>query len=358
MMPNLRFLDRAPARTDAARRALVRAVPAAALLACAGRTRGAESAGARPASGDPSHAAARCLIPAKAGGGFELTCGLARDALQAVRPARPPLVSRYLPGGIGALAFSRIATGQTGGDDTLVAFSSGSLLNLAQGRFGPYGASAVHWIAALGADFGAVAVQGDAPYRNLQDLLQALRRDMNRIVFGAGGTVGSQDWVKAALLVRAAGRDHRAMRFVSFEGGGDAISALRGGHVTVFTGDAAEAVQAAAAGTPLRFLAMLSDARLPGPLAQVPTAREQGIDLVWRTVRGLYLSAQAPQVSADAWRQAFKEAITDPGYAALLKRYGLYAFALTGPALDEFVRRSLADYRALAASLGLKGWNR
>ncbi|MFS2168393.1 tripartite tricarboxylate transporter substrate-binding protein, partial [Variovorax sp. Varisp62] len=150
--------------------------------------------------------------------------------------ARPPLAQRYLPGGIGAVAFDRIATGKLGGPSTLVAFSSGSLLNLAQGRFGPHSPSAVRWIATLGTDYGVIAVHRDSPYKRLQDLVAALRQDPSRIAFGAGGTVGSQDWVKAALLVRAAGRDHKAMRFVSFEGGGDALGALQGKHVDAFPG--------------------------------------------------------------------------------------------------------------------------
>ncbi len=129
-------------------------------------------------------------------------------------------------------------------------------------------------------------------------------------MFGAGGTVGSQDWVKAALLVRAAGGDHRAMRFVSFEGGGDALGALQGRHVDVFAGDAAEALQAMAGGTAVRLLAVLSEARLDGALTGVPTAREQGVDLVWPTVRGLYISADVPDAALRAWTTAFEEAMS------------------------------------------------
>src|SRR3546814_3342708 len=45
-----------------------------------------------------------------------------------------------------------------------------------------------------------------------------------KIVLGAGGTVGSQDWMKAALTAKAAGVDFRKMRFVAFEGGGEAVT--------------------------------------------------------------------------------------------------------------------------------------
>ena len=307
-------------------------------------------------SGDPSLAAADCVIPAKAGGGFELTCTLARDALQAVRSSRPPLAQRYLPGGIGAVAFDRIATGQLGGPGTLVAFSSGSLLNLAQGRFGPHPPSAVRWIATLGTDYGVIAVHRDSPYKRLQDLVTALRQAPSRMAFGAGGSVGSQDWVKAALLVRAAGRDHKAMRFVSFEGGGDALGALQGKHVDVFPGDAAEALQAIAGGGAVRLLAVLSETRLGSALTGVPTAREQGVDIVWPTVRGLYLSANVPDAAVRAWTAAFAEATAAPGYAALRERQGLYPFALTGAALDDYVQARIKTYQALADELGLRRW--
>ncbi len=307
-------------------------------------------------AGDPSEAAADCIIPAKAGGGFDLTCALARDALQAVRPTRPPLVQRYLPGGIGAVAFDRIVTGRLGGPGTLVAFSSGSLLNLAQGRFGPHPPSAVRWIATLGTDYGVIAVHRDSPYKRLQDLVAALRQDPSRMAFGAGGTVGSQDWVKAALLVRAAGRDHKAMRFVSFEGGGDALGALQGKYVDVFPGDAAEALQAIAGGAAVRLLAVLSETRLGGALTGVPTAREQGVDIVWPTVRGLYLSANVPDAAVRAWSAAFAEAVATPGYAALRERHSLYPFALTGAALDDYVQARIKTYQALADELGLRRW--
>lgn len=310
------------------------------------------------ASVDPSLLPAECVIPAKAGGGFELTCALARDALQAVRPARPPLGQRFMPGGIGAVAFDRVATGRLGGPGLLVAFSSGSLLNLAQGRFGPHPTTAVRWVATLGTDYGVVAVHRDSPYRSLRDVIAALRQEPSRVAFGAGGAVGSQDWVKAALLVRAAGRDPKAMRFVSFEGGGDALSALQGKHVDVFPGDAAEALQAIGSGAAVRILAVLSENRMGGALAGIATAREQGVDLVWPTVRGVYISADVPAEAVLAWAAAFREAMQAPDFARLRLHHGLYPFSLTGAALDDFVRDEIARYQRLADDLGLRRWNR
>jgi len=305
---------------------------------------------------DPSLLDAACVVPAKAGGGFALTCELARDALQVVRPGRPPLQQRLLPGGIGAVAFDRMATGAIGGPATLVAFSSGSLLNIAQGRFGPHSPSIANWLAAMGVDYGVVAVHQDSPYRTLQDLVSVLKQTPSRIIFGAGGTVGSQDWVKSALLVRAAGGDHRTLRFVSFEGGGDALAALRGRHVDVFAGDAAEILQTRRADSSFRLLAVLSPARLGQALTGIPTAREQGLDVVWPTIRGVYVSAAISKPDFDAWSAAFRDAMASPEYHKLLQTYGLYPFSLTGAALHAYIDKALKEYAQLTDELGLRRW--
>ena len=301
-------------------------------------------------------AGSECIAPSKPGGGFDLTCTLASQAIAKVRPAFAPLRTRYLPGGIGAVAFDRAATGRLDSHHALVAFSSGSLLNIAQGRFGPHPVDAVHWVATLGTDYGVVAVHPQSPFQTLSQLMQALRDSNQRMVFGAGGTLGSQDWMKAALLVRHAGRDPRHMRFVSFEGGGEAIKALVGGHINVFTGDAAEAMKAQAHGAKFRLLAVLSPARLPGALSQVPTATEQATPLVWPTVRGVYMAMGTPPALVSAWTTAFAQAHADPGYAALCQMHGLTPHRLTGAALETYVQARVEEYRQLARELGLRLW--
>ena len=298
-------------------------------------------------------AAPECLVPAKPHGGFDLTCKLAGAVLDAGRLAGQPLRVSYLPGGIGAVAYDRMVTNRLSNPGTLVAFSSGSLLNLAQGKFGPHSASDVRWVAALGADYGAIAVRADSPIRSLNDLVVQLQQDGSRVVFGAGGTVGSQDWVKAALIVKKSGRDHKSMRFVSFEGGGEALSALQGRHVTVFCGDIAEAMQAIHAGAAIRILAVLSDQRLPGAASTIPTAREQGLDVVWQTVRGVYVGKHVSDPDYRAWVDTFKFAMATPSFNAVRGQHGLYPFELTGAELDNFVQKSVGQYKLLVQELGV-----
>ena len=88
-----------------------------------------------------------------------------------------------------------------------MAYSGGSLLNLAQGKFGRYNENDVRWLAAVGTDYGAIIVAESSPFKSLKDLVAAVKADPTKVVFGAGGTVGSQDWMKAALTAKAAGLD-------------------------------------------------------------------------------------------------------------------------------------------------------
>jgi putative tricarboxylic transport membrane protein len=298
-------------------------------------------------------AGTECIAPAKPGGGFDLTCQLLRDML------RPPLgvpatdvTIRYLPGGIGAVAFDRAVTQHWSDPRVVIAFSTGSLVNLAQGRFGPHKTGDVRWLATLGTEYGVVAVRRESRIASLGALQERLRENASGPVFGAGGGVGSQDWIKAALLVKAAGKDHRAMRFVSFEGGGQAIAALRGGHVDVFCGDAGEAMPALAAGE-IRLLAVLAPQRLQGPLATVPTAREQGMDVVWPTVRGLYLGPGVPDKAYEAWALELRRAMALPRYAQAARARGLEPYPLAGAEVGRYVDDQVEKMRVLVRSLHL-----
>ena len=73
-----------------------------------------------------------CIAPAKPGGGFDLTCKLAQGALLDGKYIADPMRISYMPGGIGAVAYNAIVAQRPAEANTLVAFSGGSLLNLAQ----------------------------------------------------------------------------------------------------------------------------------------------------------------------------------------------------------------------------------
>lgn len=307
-----------------------------------------------PAQAQLPVAAPECIAPAKPAGGFDLTCKLAQAAFAQAGLTRQPLHISYMPGGVGAIAFDTIVTKRPAEPQTLVAFSSGSLLNLANGRFGQRSLRDVRWLAAVGADYGIVLVSSQSPWKTLPDLLAALKADPNRVTFAAGGTIGSQDWVKSALIAAAAGVDYKAMRFVAFEGGGEATAALKAGHVQVYAGDASEVADKLPPHGPFRVLAVMAEKRLPGLLAHVPTAREQGVDIVWPTLRGFYMGPKVPDPVFQAWSASFEQLMATPDFERLRARHGLFPLAMTGPALQAYIEAESRHYADIAARFGLR----
>lgn len=293
-----------------------------------------------------------CIAPAKPGGGFDLTCKLLQISLQETGQITSPMRVTYMPGGVGAVAYNAIIAQRPAEAGTLVAFSGGSLLNLSQGKFGRYSENNVRWLAAVGTDYGIVAVRKDAPWKNLSELMEAMKSDPTKVVVGAGASIGSQDWMKTALLAREAGIDPRKMRYVAFEGGGEPVTALLGNHIQVVSGDMSEMVPHLQGGK-MRVLAVMSDQRLPGELATIPTAKEQGFNVEWPIIRGYYLG---PKVSDDEyqwWEEAFKQLVTTETFQQQRDMRGLFEFNMFGSELDAYVKQQVADYREKAKSFGL-----
>ncbi|UBH26730.1 Bug family tripartite tricarboxylate transporter substrate binding protein [Aeromonas enteropelogenes] len=300
----------------------------------------------------PAPSRTECIAPAKPGGGFDLTCKLLQVSLQETGAIDKPMRVTYMPGGVGAVAYNAIVAQRPAEAGTVVAFSGGSLLNLSQGKFGRYGVDDVRWLAAVGTDYGMIAVRHDAPYQNLKELVAALERDPNSVVIGAGASIGSQDWMKAALLAKLAGVDPHKMRYVAFEGGGEPVTALLGNHVQAVSGDLSEMVPHLG-GDKLRVLAVFAKDRLPGKLADIPTAKEQGYDLEWPVIRGFYVGPKVSDAEYQWWKQTFDQLVKTDTFKAQREQRGLFEFDLTGEALDSYVKAQVADYREQAKAFGL-----
>ena len=118
-------------------------------------------------------------------------------------------------------------------------------------------------------------------------------------------------------------------------------------------GDAAEAFTMLEGGAPIRVLAVFNNERLPGKLASVPTAKEQGYDIVWPIIRGFYVGPQVSDADYKFWVDAFNKALASPEFAKLREQQGLFPFDKTGPELDAYVKDQVKQYTELAESFGL-----
>jgi putative tricarboxylic transport membrane protein len=137
-------------------------------------------------------------------------------------------------------------------------------------------------------EFIAFAVKADSPLKSGRDLAELLKRDASTLAAGIATSAGNTNHIALALLAKQAGADVKKLKVVVFSSGGESTTALLGGHVGLVVTPAATALPQMQTGA-LRLLAVAAPRRLEGPLAAVPTWKEQGYDIVvanWRPVMG------------------------------------------------------------------------
>jgi putative tricarboxylic transport membrane protein len=316
------------------------AVAVAALLSCLSCAPAADSRGWE------------CLAPANAGGGWDLTCRAVGQVLQELDLAPGLVRTTNLPGAGGGVAFARTVAQRSDDANLLVAASPATVLRLAQGQFGHLSETDVRWAGALGAEYAVLAVSADAPWRTLGELLEAWRRDPGSVVVSGGSAVAGQDHMKVLLLAQRAGMDPLRIRYVSFDGGGEAMTALLGGFVHLFAGDASEVEGQVEAGR-LRALAVLAPERIEGPLASVPTAREAGVDLVWVTWRGFYVPKGIGDEAYRRWVEVLRQVGASPEWAEARRVHRLEPFFMVGEEFSDFVQDQVAEFRTMSREIGL-----
>jgi putative tricarboxylic transport membrane protein len=178
------------------------------------------------------------------------------------------------------------------------------------------------------------------------------RSDPGSVVAAGGSAVGSQDHVKVLLLAEAAGVDPRMVRYVPFDGGGEAMAALLGGFVNIHSGEVSEVLPHLESGA-ARILSVMSERPLSPPLDQLPTTFESGYPVEWMTWRGFYLPGEVSDSVYDGWAERFEALASSEDWARVRVQYRLEPFFMAGPEFDAFVRNQVEDFRSLSERIGL-----
>lgn len=293
-----------------------------------------------------------CIAPAGAGGGWDFTCRSVAQVMQDLKIVSQPIKTTNLTGGGGGVAYANVVTQRNNDANLIVAASPATTVRLAQGQFSRFTERDVRWLGAVAADFGLVAVKADAPWKTMQELVAAWKTDPAKIAVGGGSAVGGQDHMKVLLLGRAAGIEPRSIKYVPFDGGGQALTSLLGGFIQVFAGDASELRAQVESGT-VRVLGVMSPRRLPAPYANVPTLRELGYNVDWVVWRGFYVPKNMPTEAYEFWARALRQVERSQEWAKVREQNSLGQFFMTGAEFQVFIDRQVNQFRNLSRELGI-----
>ena len=297
--------------------------------------------------------AAECIAPANPGGGWDFTCRTIGKIMFDIGAVDKPIQVTNMAGGGGGLAYTHVVNERGSDADLVVAASSATATRLAQNAYGGMTYDQVRFLGAIGADPGVIVVGKDSPYQSLADLLDAVKADPSSVTFAGGSAVGGFDHLKVLMALGRAGfTDIRKVKYIGLDGGADAITQTIGGHTQAMTGDISEVVGFIKSGD-VRVIAVFTDDRLPGDFGNIPTAKEQGIDVVAVNWRGLYVPKDISEDDYKKWSGALAKVAASKEWAAAMEANGLAPFTKVGDDFQGYVAGVIQEITALSKEIGV-----
>ncbi|HUV21865.1 MAG TPA: tripartite tricarboxylate transporter substrate-binding protein [Gammaproteobacteria bacterium] len=296
--------------------------------------------------------AAECIAPASPGGGWDFTCRQIGKIMFDIGAVDQPVQVTNMSGAGGGLAYNHVVAERNDDADLIVAASSATTTRLAQNAYAGMTADRVRFVGAIGADPGVIVVAKDSKFNNLGDLVNAIKANPGSVSFAGGSATGGFDHMKPLMILQRAGfTDIRKVKYISLDNGADAITQTIGGFTQAMTGDMSEVVGFLKAGE-IRVLAVLTEERIPG-FEDIPTAREQGFDVVAVNWRGLYIPRGVSDDTFNLWAGRLQKVADSAEWKQAMAANGLAPFTKVGGDFQSYIDGLVAEVRKLSKELGV-----
>ncbi len=268
--------------------------------------------------------AVELIVPSGPGSGLDATARAVQTILQTNKLIETPLSIVNKPGGSFGVGLSYLS--QFPGDGHRLFIQTATPLSaLLTGQL-KIGYFEFTPLANLVSEPIAFAVRADSPIQNGKDLAQRIKAHPGSLSIALAAARGNSYHITAALLARSVAADIKKLKIVVFGSSGDMIPQLLGGHVDVMLGTPGNLLSLFEA-KKVRIISVASPQRLTGPLAAVPTLKDQGFDVVFDNPRSVLgpkgLTAEQVRywegvlqrlVKTDAWKQALERNRWDDNY--------------------------------------------
>jgi putative tricarboxylic transport membrane protein len=288
----------------------------------------------------------KMMIPANPGGGWDQT---GRNLAAAMQSGK--LVSGVQfdnkGGAAGAIGLAQFVNASKGDPNAVLiggmVMIGGTILNKS-----PVNLSQVTPLARLTSEWEVIVVPANSPHKSMGDLVKAFKENPGKVSWG-GGSAGGTDHILVGLIAKEVGVDPAKINYVPFKGGGEAIAAILGGHVTAGVSGIGEFAEQIKAGK-MRALAQSSPKKLEG----ISSLKEQGINVELGNWRGIFGAPGITAQQRDALVKLVKSATETPAWKATLEKLGWEPWFLAGDEYKKFIEEDTKRVAAIIESLGLK----
>lgn len=320
------------------RRALIAAVATAAAM----------SFGTVSQAADPAVESIHFLIPGGAGGGWD---GTARGTGEALTNAGLVGSASYenMSGGGGGKAIGYLIENADSQHGTLMVNSTPIVIRSLTGVF-PHNFRDLTLVSGTIGDFAAIVVSKDSPLNNMGELLEAYKADPSATAMGGGSVPGGMDHLVAAMVMKAAGEDPTAVKYIPYDAGGKAMAALLSGEIKALSTGFSEAVELAASGE-VKILGVTSDERVDAA-PDAMTMKEQGIDTSFVNWRGFFAAPGLPDDKLSGYQDAIAKMYETPEWEEVRARNGWVNIHNSGKDFNTFLENQEKVIGDLMKELG------
>ncbi len=304
------------------------------------------AAGALPLQARAAAENIKMMIPANPGGGWDSTGRALGKALQEAGASAVNFENKG--GAAGALGLAQFVNASKNDPNALMVMGAVMLGGIITSK-PAVNLSQVTPIARLTSEYNVFVVPAASPFKTMGDVVAQMKKDPASVKWG-GGSRGSTEHIAAAMIARETGVDPAKVNYVAFRGGGEAVAAIIGNNVSVGGSGYSEFAEHIASGK-MRAVGVTSATRLKG--IDVPTLKEQGVDVVIGNWRGVYGAAGITPAQRKALTDLIVKATKTKAWAESMEKNNWTPALMIGTEFDNFVDNEFAGLRAVMAKSGM-----
>lgn len=289
----------------------------------------------------------RFMVPNTPGGGYDIT---ARTAAKNAEDAglTHNIEVFNLPGAGGTVGLTRLV-GEHGNGKLAMSMGLG-VVGAVHTNKSPKTLGDTTPIARLTEEQDIVVVAKDSPYKTIDDLLAAWKKDPAKLPVGGGSSPGGPDHLAPMLMAKAAGIEPKTVNYIPFDGGGELLASILGNKVAFGVSGVGEYLDQIKSGE-LRLLAVTGPKRVKG--LDAPTLREAGLDTDFTNWRGIVAPPGLTDAERDKLVTLVEKLHDSPEWQESMKKNGWDDAFLTGEKFGDFLDEQDKSVDSVLKELGL-----
>lgn len=292
-----------------------------------------------------------CIAPAGPGGGWDTTMRMVAKVLteQKIITTSMPVVNK--PGGGGGVGLTYMQR-KKGDPYALIVYSPPLILINLTGQ-SKLGYRDITPIAMLINDFGAFGVPANSKFTNIKELFEAIKKDPKSVKVGGTSSLGSMDHIQFLHAAKAAGvKDLKGIQYIAFQGG-EGLAALMGGHIDMLSTGMTELVGSKESGD-IKVLAITAPKKLSsGPLSDVPTLKDYGINAEYTVWRGIFGAPKMPEAERKFMEAALKKMSQTAEWEEICARNSWINAFMGSAEFEAFLTKSNEEAKTLLTEIGM-----